>query len=520
MFRYISALLLAASPALACDDAPFSLEMREAIYARDIDRVESLARDHQDLFEAGERTAEDTRCVFRHFTRLRPETLDFVDDWLVARPDSPFAQTAKAWGNYVVSWQVRGEKSAAKTYPQAMAEFSQLQRAAWTHAEAAYRTRPRLIAASDALIKLANPNGQAERRRVVLSEVMAVDPNEGTVTRAAAHAGASGWGGGWEQAAEICDTYAGQVPGAAPDAAVACKLPLARSFRPQWDWMMKTLETGDYPQFDYLRLDFVLNWDASREAAELAHRIMSDESYEMDDHLEVYDSLAFKYGLPFMTEVVSQRRYDTAQAIAEHGPFNISALDILEQGVFYSERGDDGQLHVRRRISPAPEEALDYARRRVSASPYNADAWSNLSMRMHAARAYRTLDMAEPYRVNAIVYSNHSTQKLMEYIGEKIFEYDALQRMAGGSLPPEMASMLDGIDEDRDVVCPMLRAVRLKDAACAAVQDAMCQPNPYYDAIIAQMEDSAKTRKVCVKERSLPVAALQFTPMPVPGMVN
>lgn len=516
MFRIISLGFLALSnAAFACDDAPPSLELRDAIYARDIDRVEALLDQNQTLFEAGERTAEDTRCLFRHFTKLRTETFEFVDDWLKSHPDSAYAHTAKAWVDHGVSWQVRGERTARETYPAALAMFDDLQDEAWNHAEIAYRGRPRLIAASDALIKLAMARHQPQMRDSVLGEVMATDPNEGTLDRAVATV-MRGWGGTWEEGASMCDTYAQLVPDAGQDAATSCKLPLARGFKERWDWMNETLATGNYPDFDYLRLDFILGPDASRDMVEIAHRVMSDEQYDSDRHVTDYDALALKYGLPLMTETISRRRHAKAEREFAQSPFSLAVLKILGEPIMTSAEGDGGELAVSVLERPTPEQALDYARRAVQASPYNPDAWTALGASMAQGGKITNVSQSEPYRVNAIVYDNHSPVRLSDYLLQKLFEYDAFQQVKAGTFPAKSVAMFDGTREADDLICPVVRAKRLLASVCETLHRPECDLDPGMESAVGALGERAKAEDICQKERTRPLAELAFAPMPLP----
>jgi len=516
MIRLIAlCLAVISNAAFACDNEGPSLALRDAIYSRDIDRVEALLDQNQKLFEAGQRSPEDARCLFRHFTKLRPATFETVDEWLKRYPDSPFAHTAKAWTNYVMSWQVRGDRFARDTYPAALSLFNELQRTAWDHSETAYRTRPRLIAASDALIKLANSNRQSRRREQVLSEVMATDPNEGTLVRAVAQV-ISGWGGTWDLGAAMCDTYAQRVPGAGPDATTRCKLPLARNFKDQWDWMNDTLASGDFPDFDYLRLDFILGPQASREEAEIAYRAMSEKNYSITRHLSTYDSLALKYDLPLLTETISKRRHANAERELEQSPLDLASLKVLGEPLLTSAKGTNGRLTVKVLERPTAQQALDYARRRVQASPYNPEAWSELLARMVQNGKITNLALAEPYRANAIVYDNHSAVGLSGYILDKIFEYDAFQRAQAGTLPADSLAMFDGVDETHDLICPVVRARRLFDAVCGARRQAGCDLDANVESAAAVIEAKAKSLNTCFRERTLPANEIAFTPMPLP----
>lgn len=518
MFKHFAVILfLGTHGVAACDDNGESLAVRNAIYSGDIDTVETLLSRHQTRFEAGERTAEDTRCLFRHFTKMRPETFAFVEDWRRAYPASPYAATAQAWANYVVSWQVRGEKAARETYPLALREFSRLQRTGWELAESAYRSKPRLIAASDALIKYANPMGQHDRRATVLAEVMATDPNKGTLTRAVGQI-FRGWGGTWDMGAAFCDTYAPLLPEADDREVTRCKLPLARNFKDQWDWMNTTLKTGDYPDFDYLRLDFIFGSERDaldRADLELVHRVLSQDDYLLIDHLSDYDMLAAQHGLPLMTETVTKRRYAMALKEYDHNPLAIWVLDILSRHVSTSLITDDGVLRIQVLSEPTDEQALEYAQRRVAASPYNPDAWTDLLSQLMRADRITHLLQSEPYRINAIAYDNHNPPLLSSYLFSKFRDYDLLQKAHDGQLPPDLMAMVEGVDEERDMICPILRAARLLDHSCETRPHPACMLAPDVEGAVATLETRAKRQNICSRERRLPAATLAYSPVSV-----
>ena len=510
-------LALFTLPAMACNTEAPSLAVRDATYAHDIQRVEALLDENQSLFERGKRTAEETRFLFRHFTVLRPDTFTFIDDYLRAYPDSPYALTAQAWANYVVSWQVRGEKIARDTYPDAMREFSRLQLAAWRHAEKAYRKRPRLIAASDALIKLANPNGQANARELILAEVMSIDPNAGTLGRAVAQV-IRGWGGTWEMGARMCETHAPKVPNADELAVSRCKIPLADKFEDQFDWLTAQLKSGKFPGYEHLLLGFMFtsSWsEITRADAELIHRVMSMDGYISQKHLTSYDSLALKYDLPLMTETVSRRRHEVAQKTCEQSPVDIWCNNVLSEPIMTSLKNENGMITVKVVERPSPEAALEYAQNRVAGSPYNPEAWSLLLTQMMANNRFTHVTQAEPYRVNAIVYSNHDVNKLRSYLDDKFYEYDAFQRTEAGEFPAEMMKFFEGLDEGPDMICPMIRAARLIDATCKQGRYAGCDLPPIIESALATMETKANRQGICFRERTLPASALAFSPMPL-----
>ena len=97
-------------------------DLRAQAMAGDMAAVgESLAR-HQAAFVAGDIDSDQARAPYALFHTTHPQIIAFTDDWLAARPASPYALTARAWVLNRMGWLVRGEKSGRDTHPQAFAE--------------------------------------------------------------------------------------------------------------------------------------------------------------------------------------------------------------------------------------------------------------------------------------------------------------------------------------------------------------------------------------------------------------
>ena len=132
--------------------------------------------------------------LFQMFKSTNPVTVAFIDNWLDRKPASAFAHSAKSWNLNTRSSNIRGEKLARDTYPDALRIFARMQQQAWDHALTAYQSEPRLISASDGLINLSVGTGRRGIGLEVLDAVMRTDPNWGTLSHGEylAH---PGWGG-------------------------------------------------------------------------------------------------------------------------------------------------------------------------------------------------------------------------------------------------------------------------------------------------------------------------------------
>lgn len=130
-----------------------------------------------------------------------------------------------------------------------------------------------------------------------------------------------------------------------------------------------------------------------------------------------------------------------------------------------------------------------------------------------STREITALARAEPYRINAVVYDNHSAASLKSYLMSKFYDYDAYKKVLNGTFPAEAFALFEDIEEDAGFLCPMIRAARLHDDVCAQRKQIDCDLFPELSGALASIEADTKARGVCAKERSLPVSALVFSPM-------
>ena len=503
-----------------CRVHPAALELRDIVYSNDIERVEATVSEAQRKFEAGQADALDVRCLFRLFTLMRPETAELVEDWLKRYPDSPFAQVAQAQMLNTFSWNIRGIGKASETYPQALAEFRTMQRRAWELASAAYAANPRFLPASDALIRMANANGMRKMTREIVNMVMATDANGGTV-KAYQSQIVRNWGATRQDVEWICETWAQKTPGARSDSRELCYVRGALAFPETYDWAHAQLATNRYPSLDILRLQQLTHPNASR-----ADALRAAEILPTFDHAPVeansFDRLAMIYDLPPLTERLSTRGYELAKRRLEHQPLNPDLIRLLQIGTKYTVPNlelDLVEYHTRQVATP--EEMLGYAQRRLIASPYNPDLWA---LYQTALNGVRKLEYAEeePFRINQVVYSNHSPQSLQSYLSQKMHKYSSITKAKQNdpALFPEVIERLLRIDRDVEIVCPFVRAQRLFTAVCDGNADKACRVDPNKEKIFEFILEDAANRGICSTERNAPLESLLFTPMPVPTIAK
>ena len=381
----------------------------------------------------------------------------------------------------------------------------------------AYQSEPRLISASDGLINLSVSTGRREIGLEVLDAVMRSDPNWGTLSRGEllAH---PGWGGTWDLAEKICDTYAPLVPDPEPSPVLSCKLSIAHGYyRDRLDWVEETLNNEDLPHLDHLRLRRALTRNATPEQAELAHRLLTRDGYINADQADTFDTfVAGKYGYPTLAEKHRQAEIDYARGWLHKDPYNPDLVKLLMTPLSRWETDDSGQRRMVMISRPTPEEMLDYTRRMLIASPYDADYWKAYLEAKIMAEGVLSFTAYEPYLINIIAYSQHRADLIQGYLMEKVYAFDAMGMVAEGAFAAKLAEVQAETDIERDILCPFTRALRVHESVCAQNRVSGCETAPEVDAMFAVLSAEVKTRGACVKERMLPVAVLGYTPVDVP----
>ncbi len=516
-----------ATQALACNDDAMTLEMRDAIYANDIHRVEATFVAQQAAFEAGEVTADEMRCLLHHFSKSRPETGGFVEAWRDAYPASPYAMTARAWHVLRASTDMRGEDIVARTYPEALRLFNEWQREGWGLAALAYDANPRFIPASDYIIGSANPMNAKRRSDEVFRAVMESDPNYGTY-RHARNRIIRGWGWSWREAERFCDTYGPlyEKNVGDDDPSLICQLRIAPHFGSQkHDWKIATLKTLDRTDLDYLWMWYLTRMDATPEQVARAHAVIADPEYlNYADALRFDENVAASHGYDFVSYDVRLRQVERATAELDHDPYNPTLIGWLTDPVMKPGWTEDGLQKWDLVNQIEPREETELTSRLLVRKPYHADTWSRLKGALLRERQVVPHGPMMALTTNEVVYSNHRIDVVNGYIGQLIRAYGDWKRFepegAMASLPEEAQRNLsiyyNGVDIDRDFLCPLTRALRLHDVLCEGNAEPACFLPPMITSSFAVVEEQVQSRGVCTTERLMPREALFFTPVPLP----
>lgn len=168
---------------------------------------------------------------------------------------------------------------------------------------------------------------------------------------------------------------------------------------------------------------------------------------------------------------------------------------------------EDGSWHFRpnnNNLSKA--EQIAFKKRKLLASPYNAQFWADLAIKQTVALEAPGTDLESFYAgdsamINAIVYSMHDPRWLQQFGREKWTQYERLTDPGARPLPRKVAHFADRENLDRHVVCPMIRTKILYDLVVEMLeQENRLFSSPImriaYDDLLAQVESEQRCSHV------------------------
>ncbi len=475
-------------------------ELRVAILDGDIDKVErDLATAHA-RFLAGETKPNDLRFLYTLFGTTDPEILSFTREWLSAYPESPYAHAAQAWNDYNAAWLIRGEASANKTYPKALRMFSQLNNSAWSHARFALDARPRLLPASDALIRLGLFTRFKIKFYTVLDEVMEADPNWGSLYRAI-DTTIPAWGGTWEVAENICEYYGPRLTELGDDPVQYCKLYAAGEIHskfgdPLFHWVQQTLKNEDIPTLNHLRLRLATSAKGTRDDATFAYEyltnLLESGGWNYSDAEDFDRAIARQYDFPLISEAHYRAMQENARAMLAKNPYDSKALQAIRIKRFTYEQIGENSSFGTVAEELAPEEEAEYVRRQLTISPYRPSYWSDYATLNYPMSRPDSVLYRDQYLTNAIVYSNHSPYYLITYAWSKYYQLKLYNQHQESISDQESGSVPAQIDAEAGLICPLVQSVRLFEELCevtAVLANAIAYSNHslYYPMGLSQI---------------------------------
>lgn len=497
-------------------------QLRDAIYAGQVDWVETKLHAAQQAFEAGDITASDMRALFSVFSVTHPDLISFVEDWQDTRPGSPYAKVAKAWVYYRAGWIVRGYKSGDRTHPEAMEKHYSLHYDSLQLALEAYDANPKLIPASDAVILLGNTGGDKQRSFEVFDQAMQDVPNWGTIEKAFTFTH-PGYGGSFEMGQAICEHYAPMAEHERSTLVRYCQIVFLVQNTPVNDWpkqALTLLEQENDPALEHLKFIARLNnHPQSREDAEYLRDYIDEHGFDTLRRAKYYDEYtANRHGFAPHYHQMLEVEKARAKGALVHDPYSPELLDILSKTSMRVEKTDRGWSYRPIKNSPSPEQELDFLLRRVVVAPYDPEQWDKLAreMKTYSLRADRQgVDLIrwDELYGNAVYYSQHAPKHLEIFAGEKVTQLMVLREARENGITFNgWDTALQDIDETVDIICPIIRAGRLlefvrqgKPANAVFVE----QYQPVIDVLTREAAQNGDCKQVLKAESE----ALAFAPV-------
>ena len=146
---------------------------------------------------------------------------------------------------------------------------------------------------------------------------------------------------------------------------------------------------------------------------------------------------------------------------------------------------------------------------------YDAASWAFMAA-LWSDKTLTGMDKATPYQGNALVYSNHGMLALQGALYDKYRTMIFPEEAASYDIPVELLNN-DPARTDRVLYCPFIRNLRLMDALCTEKSMAWndCVEQQFTPADISQHMSKAANPAACEGERTAPVKALFYAPLPL-----
>jgi hypothetical protein len=493
-------------------------DVRTAIEQNDFVQVEKiLAKTHEDL-RRGRATPDQFRNRISLFETTDPDTIAFVESWRSRYPNSIYAKTAQAWVYSTIGRNIRGIKFVHETFPLALEIHRNLHFDAHTLALEAFTEDNTLISASDAVLVLANTTGTQDIALRVLDETMTVQPDWGSLNRALWMANPQ-YGGSLDLAEALCEFFGPMIIKPEVDYERAC---ITRAsflfFGHRRDeirsWMSETNDTW----YDPFRVqDIFRHRPATDEEVALAVNYFKNGTTTDLRLARKFDTYySWQDGSEPIHEIVLDRAKSWAESRLEHDPYNLAALKVLLTSSHEVTVKPDGSVFYKPTGRPTEIEKRDYLRRRLLASPYNAEFWKEMAQSVSLFDRNTTeqeVHRATAMRINAIAYSNHSHDAVNDLVYQKLsgIEHFAAWEEATGEKSQR------ALNYNTTYVCPLIRSTRIMEQLIA-----IGSPKKSYSEMteetLAQLEEiraAAEVGGYCHWERNAPLEEIIFEPVEV-----
>ncbi|MGB8813204.1 MAG: hypothetical protein WCC57_08460, partial [Paracoccaceae bacterium] len=416
-------------------------------------------------------------------------------------------------------------------YPEAMQKFADLHGEALDHALIAWEIAPDFVAAADAVVRLSPTIGSKRNLQAYVAQIMAATPNYGTLTRAA-WALSPSWGGSIAQVYDLCDSYAAVVKLDVAYSIATCRIDMIYRggiYGEARDIAREALLADDSTVLEYARVDEATNGNGPPDdrIKVLAKYLGSGEATDANA-ARVFDDMVSTIGSPLPAKFPQTLANHLAWArdTLRHDPGNANMVFayIRDQKNAYSLGGPKANPLEARRVLRALLRTAHY-------NPTALQMLGGIEQYIGAQQnpgALQDPALGDDAFINAMVYSNHRSAYMDARIDARL-PWFVQARSGGKDDAANLATHEHLARFDTDIVCPMVRMIRLKQATCMA--EGIPMPNcrtllgvmdPNSDLIalgataLTDVLTDVERRKACGFERSAGIEALIFEPRQVP----
>ena len=495
-------------------------DLRALVVAGDIAGVEAALRAAVAADQGTDIEPDAERNLFDLFTDTQPEIDALTRRWLAEQPDDALAMVARGWHLYALGWNARGTGVARDVFPDAMREMNDDHRQAWQLAEAAVAAEPGLIAASDLKLALTPTLGNPEIIPAELQRVMALRPNRGSLMRALAGF-APQWGGSPAQVKVLCEEYAPMVrsvPGYDLRVCAIDAVYWANFWNgDQRDEAHQVLELTPNPILDYARrLDALAGMGPPQQRVRLFEGMKAERDLTRPEAMALDGARAeIAGGLNTQDEwkIAVANALTWNRTAADHDPYDPQIVTA------YVGTALDAEQNLG--LAADVPDLTARLQRLLARVPWSAEAWiflGDLNIRTDTPGTINldTIAKAEPFYINAVVYSNYDHSAVKSLVWTKFWAIIDIRNLLN-TVDVSGLTQAERARYDEVVYCPMIRQMTILGYVCRnqGIPDDQCggfhvPPEQIFDRLRAVIAEGS-----CPDEVNRDPAALAYEPIKI-----
>ncbi|WP_299768168.1 hypothetical protein [uncultured Tateyamaria sp.] len=532
--RAILALVLMVFGFAASAEPSLDRQLFDKVQDGDFIAVQALIKDAQQRFERDDLSADDMRDLFIVLSRSHPKTTTFVKEWLNRDTGNHYARIARAWS----LWNAAGAIASSRngwSYDVARKMRDQ----GVLHARFAYTVAPGLIPASDAVIVMYGYDKQVGDPVAAVNRVMDSHPNWGTLQRAYDFVGRYGM----EAIATFCQEYATRISDEARTLCLMYGQTVYGDVRNQdiAEWPDYNPDNPDMVTVRLLNMMNNFGHDTVSEAQldwiESAFVSMEPDLYELMDLDRWASTFQNRFGLYHkrrnMKNKMRRAHLERSLAFLEMDPLNLRLLDMVEDvqfelpwiTVFNADgsattrrvNSDESEVDKAERLEGLAKQKRDFSVRRLHAAPYSSDFWHRYAS-AHIQSDFSQYYAYEDAEINALVYESDIVRGLDLYLLSKTRQVQTYYDAQKDGATPQWVKAAESVDFERDILCPFVRAERLRAHICehdADVYPSCAEHIPLMEESYAIVVDMARDTPHCNALREAEIDTLWYTPIPL-----